>query len=112
MTGERWTGWRRSAMTVAIVAGLVATSGLDVAVASVRRSHQASERRHQALLREEQRYLRELHALADDVMREIVPVQRVLVALSTPRPADIYAARDALGTTDSLHAVRGLLARA
>ena len=39
MTGERWTGWRRSAITVAIVAGLVATSGLDVAVASVRRSH-------------------------------------------------------------------------
>src|SRR5437764_6217738 len=112
MTGERWTGWRRSAITVAIVAGLVATSGLDVAVASVRRSHQAAERRHLALVREEQRYLRELRSLADDVTREVIPVQRVLGALSTPRPADIYAARDALGTSDSLSAVQALLARA
>lgn len=100
--------WVRFTVAAVIAAGLVAVTGVDVAVAQQRRAHDRKVAALRAERRAEAAFLAKLTPVANEVYRAAAPVQAVLAALANPGPDDIFAARDALAHGGSLAALRKL----
>ena len=97
--------WARVAATALVALGLVATTCVDVAVASERRAKQRKAAAVRAEQRAERSLLRDLSAIATDVMLAADPVQTSLRAASLPEPGQLVGARDAIahgGAADAL----------
>src|SRR5436305_383983 len=86
--------WVRLTSIFVVLAGLIAVTTVDVAVAQQRRAHDRKVAAARALRRAESRYLDDVRKIAGDVYAVVQPYQQVLDAFISD-PTTIFAARDA-----------------
>lgn len=89
-------GWLRALVVAAIALGLVATTGIDVAVAGAKRAHERRIAAARAERRAERTLLDRLRTISVDIINTVQPVELAVASAQRPDPAALIGARDAV----------------